>query len=269
MSTTVGQAARHVPWESGQAPSTRASSVGPQHASASAGCVDVNGFGCGRSARGDITMTRRTNARIAGATFLLYIAVGITQLIVFGDTTDGENMAARLATMATCIIALTLGAALYALTREEDRDLALLALACRIGEGVVGATLIPITMGLLSVATASGPDATDAAAARAAGALVLAAGPWHVVITASFFAVGSTLFCWLLLRGRMIPVPLAWLGLAASLILLVGLPLRLAGVLTGSASQLMWLPMLAFEVPAGLWLIVKGAAIRAPTATQA
>jgi hypothetical protein len=229
-------------------------------------------------------MTRRTNARIAGATFLLYIAVGITQLIVFGDTTDGENMAARLATMAqraagvridavmtlaTCIIALTLGAALYALTREEDRDLALLALACRIGEGVVGATLIPITMGLLSVATASGPDATDAAAARAAGALVLAAGPWHVVITASFFAVGSTLFCWLLLRGRMIPVPLAWLGLAASLILLVGLPLRLAGVLTGSASQLMWLPMLAFEVPAGLWLIVKGAAIRAPTATQA
>jgi hypothetical protein len=53
------------------------------------------------------------------------------------------------------------------------------------------------------------------------------------------------------------------LGLFASIVVVVGLPLELAGVLEGSITQLMWLPMLAFEVPLGIWLIVKGAAASA------
>jgi len=36
-----------------------------------------------------------------------------------------------------------------------------------------------------------------------------------------YFAVGSTLFSWLLLRGRMIPVTLASLGVVASVMLVV------------------------------------------------
>jgi hypothetical protein len=58
----------------------------------------------------------------------------------------------------------------------------------------------------------------------------------------------------------MIPVPLAWLGVVASAVLVVGLPLRLAGWLHGSITSLMWLPMLAFEVPLGLWLLSRGVA---------
>ena len=83
---------------------------------------------------------------------------------------------------------------------------------------------------------------------------------WKTTVGATFFAVGSTLFSWLLLRGRMIPVALAWLGVLASVLLVVGLPLQLAGVLGGSATQLMWLPMAAFEVPLALWLLIKGLA---------
>jgi len=62
----------------------------------------------------------------------------------------------------------------------------------------------------------------------------------------------------LFLRGRSIPPALAWIGVVASVLLLVGLPLQLGGVGAGAAAQAMWLPMLTFEVPLALWLIVKG-----------
>jgi hypothetical protein len=38
----------------------------------------------------------------------------------------------------------------------------------------------------------------------------------------------------------------------------VGLPLQLAGFLTGAIVNYMWIPMAAFEIPLGFWLIVKG-----------
>jgi hypothetical protein len=56
----------------------------------------------------------------------------------------------------------------------------------------------------------------------------------------------------------MIPVSLAWLGVIASLIVTIGLPLQLLGVLRGPLTQLMWLPMAAFEIPVGIWFIAKG-----------
>ena len=86
---------------------------------------------------------------------------------------------------------------------------------------------------------------------------------------AIFFAVGSTLFCWLLLRGRMIPVVLAWLGVLASVLLVVILPLQLAGLFGGamswsaSVTWLVWLPMLVFEVVLALWLLIKGVTVPA------
>ena len=81
---------------------------------------------------------------------------------------------------------------------------------------------------------------------------------------AIFFAVGSTIFSWLLLRGRMIPVPLAWLGVIASALLVVILPLQVAGLLGGptawsdSITWIVWLPALVFEIALALWLLIKG-----------
>jgi Domain of unknown function (DUF4386) len=221
-------------------------------------------------------MTLTTNARVAGCGLLLYIAVGVTQLVVFGGTTAGDSAAARLANMArhagdvrvdvvlgllTCVIALTVGVALYAITREADADLAMLALLCRVGEGLIGAVPIPVTLSLLSQASTRGASATDPAAATdALGTLVLTAGGLNPIVAAIFFAVGSTIFSWLLVRGRIVPSRLAWLGFAASLLLVVGLPLRLTRVLTGPVTMLMWVPMAAFEIPLGVWLLVKGVA---------
>lgn len=84
---------------------------------------------------------------------------------------------------------------------------------------------------------------------------------------AFFFAVGSTIFCWLLLRGRMIPVALAWLGVVASALLVVILPLQMAGLLGGTMSWsasitwLVWMPMLVFELAIALWFLIKGVAV--------
>jgi len=217
-------------------------------------------------------MTRTTNARIAGFAFLFYIAVAFPSMVLLDRATSGEGIAAKLASIAQhatdvrvavvlvllgCFAALVLAVTLYAITREQDPDIAMLALTCRVGEGVISGISIPETLGLLWLATATGPNAPDTGAAHALGAYLLRG---DMALTATFFAVGSTLFCYLLLRGRMIPIPLAWLGVIASVLLVVALPLQLAGVLRGAITSLMYLPMLAFEVPCGLWLLIKGVA---------
>jgi len=226
-------------------------------------------------------MTRTTNARIAGFTFLFYIAVGITSLVLSNRAISGEGIASKLASIAqhaslvrvdillTLLqagCALVLAVTLYALTHDQDRDLAVMALCCRVGEGVVIAAVSSlVTLALLSVATADTAAAgADAAAGNALGALLLKMGDWTGLIAATCFAVGSTLFSYLLLRGRMIPIPLAWLGVFASILVVVLLPAQLAGFKIGSFSGLvgwlMWLPLLVFEVVLALWLLIKGVA---------
>ncbi len=171
-------------------------------------------------------MTRRTNARIAGFTFLFYIVAGLSSMAL-----AGRPHATDVLSLLTSFSALVLGVTLYALTREQDADLALLALTCRVIEAIPGHE----------------------------GAI--------------FFAVGSTLFAWLLLRGRMIPAALGWLGVLASLLLVVILPLQRAGLFggptswTSSVTWLTWLPALVFEIALALWLLIKGVATPPPKPT--
>src|SRR5512142_932061 len=103
-------------------------------------------------------MTRTTNARLAGVTFLLYMASGMASMGLRGQA----NVTVML-TLLMSFSALVLGVTLFAITRGVDADLALLALLCRVVEGI----------------------------------------PGHEG-SAIYFAVGSTIFSWLLLRGRMI-----------------------------------------------------------------
>ena len=139
-------------------------------------------------------MTRKTNARLAGFMFLFYIATGITGLALSNQVARGapgsESTAAKLAavaqhattvrltvllTMCGFVSALVLGVTLYALTREEDRDLAMIALCCRVTEGVNAVAGAGRTLQLLAIAAmATGSTALaapDAAAAQAYGGL--------------------------------------------------------------------------------------------------
>ena len=221
-------------------------------------------------------MTRRNNARVAGATFLLYIVVGITQMVIGSGSTSGETTAQRLASVAAhasqirmnllltfviSVIALTLAVTLYGITREEDRELSALALICRVIEGGVTPVISMFgTLSLLSMATSAGANANGAAATYPIADFLLGMDRWPPIVAGTFFAFGSTIFTYLMLRGRMIPILLAWLGVFASVLLVIGLPLQLVGIFGGLGAQLMWIPMAAFEIPLGVWLIVKGVA---------
>ena len=55
-------------------------------------------------------------------------------------------------------------------------------------------------------------------------------------------------------------MPLAWLGVLASVLLVVVLPLQLVGFFAGTVGWLLWLPMLGFELTIAFWLIIKGVA---------
>ena len=161
--------------------------------------------------------SRLITARVAGFTFLIYIAAGIISMNI-ADQSPTVNVLSLLMSFS----ALVLGVTLYVLTRDQGPALAMMALLCRVLEAVpVGEPAI-------------------------------------------FFAVGSTIFSWLLLRGRMIPVPLAWLGVIASALLVVILPLQVAGLLGGptawsdSITWIVWLPALVFEIALALGLLIKG-----------
>ena len=162
-------------------------------------------------------MTRATNARVAGVTNFVYLAAGMGSLAVAGQPQ------ASVFGLFTSFSALVLGVTYYSLTREQDPDLAMMALACRVIEAMPGEGYV-------------------------------------------YFAVGSTLFWWLMLRGRIIPVSLAWPGFLSSAFLVATLVLQRAGVFAGAVNwsgRFTWmtsLPLLFCELTLAVWLLVKGVA---------
>jgi hypothetical protein len=218
-------------------------------------------------------MTRSTIARVAGFTFLFYIAVAFPSMVLMNRAVGDGETAAKLARIAehasdvrwavvlslfSCLSALVLAVALYGITRTVDHELAMLTLVCRSAEGALGAIGIPNTLGLLWLATAAGgAGAPDVSTASTLGTYLLMPAQ-STMLGAPFFAVGSLVFSYLLLRRRIVPVALARVGLLASILLVVGLPLQLVDLLPNAVAVYMWLPMLAFEVPLGLWLLVRG-----------
>src|SRR5215471_3577274 len=230
-------------------------------------------------------MTRMTNARVTGFAFLLYIVLGLPAGMLMARATSAEGIAAKLVSVAqhandlrvavvlvlfSSFCALVLGVTLYGITREVDPDLAMLALTFRIGEGVIGGISVQRSLGLLWVAATTGANALDNQTAHVLGTLFSGPGGALGPVGALFFAVGSTIFSWLLLRGRMIPAVLAWLGVVVSITWVVGLPLQLADVLRGPiVTWVMFVPMAAFEIPFALWLLIKGVAAGQPKSAVA
>lgn len=227
-------------------------------------------------------MTRSTAARGAGFTFLAYIAVAFPSMVLLTRATNAKGTAAQLVQVAahasdvrlaivlgllSCFAAVVIAVQLYGFTRDEDHELATLVLVSRVGEGVLGAVGIPVLLALLAIATAAPSTAGMDQATRHTIATFLLMPAQSVMLGAPLFAIGSLAFSWLLVRGRMVPPALAWLGVLASVVLVVGIPLNIAGYLSGPVAFYLWMPMLAFEVPLGFWLLVKGVPER-PLATR-
>lgn len=211
-------------------------------------------------------MTARTNSRVAGFFFLFYIANGIADLIVENRARAGatpETMLSAIAqheglfrlatllTLLTTVDALALAVAIWGLTRRHDPELAVLALAFRVGEGIVAAVAAVNETRVLALV---GGDHSAVANQVAASILRGSSG----LIGGFLFSVGSAIYCYIFLRARNIPHWLAWLGFLSSLLLVAGLPLQLVDLLHAPLTSILWIPMALFEVIFGVWLLVKG-----------
>jgi hypothetical protein len=99
-------------------------------------------------AREGYDMTRTTSARIAGFTFLFYIAVAFPSLVLMQRATSAAGTAAQLAriaehasdvqlaillTLLSCFSAIVLAVTLYGITRDVNQELAVATFAFRGG----------------------------------------------------------------------------------------------------------------------------------------
>ena len=224
-------------------------------------------------------MTQTAKARIAGIAFLSYIAIGIVGMVLYAQATAGGAVAAKLASISQHVLQMrfvlvcglieaacpiVLAVTLYSITRDEDEELALMGLLFRFGEGLIGAVASRSTLESLWLATLGASGNPSPATVETLGTYLLQAP--NGGIGAVFFAVGSTLFSFLLLRGKKIPVFLAWLGVSASVLLAVALPMQFAGFLSARIVSFLWIPMALYEVPLGVWLVIKG--VSSPKARQ-
>jgi uncharacterized protein DUF4386 len=221
-------------------------------------------------------MTASTNSRVAGITFLAYIVIGLSSMYVDSLIVRGaEDSATRLSniaqstslmqlqiilTLLSAACAIVIAVTVYGLTRDIDRELAIFAFVFRLAEGIIIIMATLVLIASMSVAANATGSSGDNAHFLAMGTVlqkiesVIGMG-----LAALCFSVGSTFYCYLFLKGRSIPTALAWLGFLGSLMLVILVPLQLAGYLKeGPITTYMWMPMLVFELIFSFWLIFKG-----------
>jgi hypothetical protein len=145
-------------------------------------------------------MNSTANARIAGLAYLTYMAAGASNEFLMSRATRAVGAAATLAriaghatdvrvsillTLVEALCALVLAVTLYGITRDQDHELAMLALACRVVEGVIESGGIPRRLELLRLAHT--PIVAGAATGTLEASVLTPAAP----LGAMFFAVGS------------------------------------------------------------------------------
>jgi hypothetical protein len=215
--------------------------------------------------------------RVAGFAFLFLIATILVSGILGGGVRTADGVSETLAnvaenaarirlglvlTLVASVTTLVLAAMLYSMVVRQDRNLAILALSCRVVEAALYAVGMLATIALLSLSQHS---AQDASSTHALVDLMWEVPPMSTNIGSTFFAAGSTLYCYLLLKARVIPVPLAAIGVAGSLLVLVGVPVQTAfgtQTFTGPSAAI-WIPIAVFEISTGGWLLFKGARVPA------
>lgn len=186
-------------------------------------------------------MSMAVSARVAGFVFLVYIAAGLASLSLTHAGADSADAAEKLAGMAENVTlfryaalldlacafsALIFAVTLFTITAAHGVTTALPAMVCRLVEGVLIATSLLDSLGVLWLAGESDLASKEV---QVLASYVMRS---EVVLTSIFFAAGSFLFACLFVRGRLVPAPLAWLGVFASLTLLVVLPPQLVGFLS-------------------------------------
>jgi hypothetical protein len=231
----------------------------------------------------NVDESQRKAAKIAGILYLFTILIAnLTEfyvrgrVIVRGDTLHtAGNIAAheqlfRIGIAADMLMFagnIALVVALYVIFRPINMNLVLLAVFWWLVECSVAAATLGIDFAaVLSLSGSNFLPTLNTDHMQSLTRLLISLDAGGNRVTALFFGLGSTLFCYLWFKSRYIPRLLAALGILASLVpafvplstivfsSLADLPLRRAR--TG-------IPIVIFEVILGFWLLIKG--IQEPT----
>jgi hypothetical protein len=216
-------------------------------------------------------VTQRIDAKVAGWAYLSYIAFAMSSSVLFGKAMGGGDISQRLLSLTHAmglarvtvlmdllqpVCALVLAVTLYQLVKTVNPTVALLAMVFRVGEGLLGFLPLLGKLELLQLAKAMAAGSALELSDLAHGNEVLHRP--DEVFSEFCFVVGGFLFAALFLQGRLIPRWLAWIGVITIGAQLGCVPLHIAGIIPGSVVNGMWLPILLYEVPLGIWLIAKG-----------
>jgi len=224
-------------------------------------------------------------ARVAGFIYLTAMALGIfSQVFILGHiVVPGEaaltarNILASeglfrwgiVIDVVTFASDVVIGWAFYELLKPVDKSLALLGAFFRMADGAVLA--VTTFSALITLRLLSGVDylhSFEAGQLQALARLFVGARGLGFDVGFVFLGLGSSIFAYLLFQSRYVPQLLAGWGVFSSLALALGsLAVILSPWFAAHAAMTYMVPMFFYEVPLGLWFLIRG--VRAPSAAAA
>lgn len=226
-----------------------------------------------------IDQRQRTAARTAGFLYLLlgalaafvqfYIRSGILMPGHVAQTAHNILVYGRLFRIGMALDLIggagnaALAVAFYVMLKPVGPATALLAAFWRLAEAVIlGHMTLNSMVAVHILRHADRFAAFSTAQLQALTSIYLGTQGAEFSIGLLFYALGSTLFCYLLLKSRYIPIMLAWWGLLGSVVaLLSSLTIIVFPAAAGIAPSC-YIPVGTFEIVAGFWLLLRG--IRQP-----
>jgi len=215
-------------------------------------------------------------ARVAGWIYLVAMLLSFfTQMYVPGKINVPHNVSAvahnlsafaglyRTAIVFDILIFVSdvvMAWAFYELLKGVDRELALLGAFLRIADAAILTTAT--LFGIIALRLVSGAEYLEGMDSRElAGLARLSMNIRGAALFAGFvfLGAGSTVFAFVLWKSRFVPQLLpAWGMLASPLLALGALGTLLSSWFAANASMMAMVPMFFYEVPLGLWFVVKG-----------
>jgi Domain of unknown function (DUF4386) len=219
--------------------------------------------------------SQRKAARVVGAVYLFGFVAVFNEFYVRGRLIVGDNAAEtarniiaheRLFRLGTAIDLIeiasivVLAAALYAVLKPVNENLALLAAFWRVMEAAICVVMTLSSFDVLRVL--SGADYLRAFAPdrlQALASIYLAAHDSGYNVAEIFLGLGSTLFAYLWIKSKYIPWALAGWGLFSSLLVAFStIAIVIFPHFADIAFPACYVPIAIFEVTMGFWLLIKG-----------
>ena len=224
-------------------------------------------------------------ARVAGFIYLFAMALAIfsqsfvlDRIVVAGDAaatarnilfSEGLFRVGIAVDVITFVSDVVIAWAFYELLKSVDKSLALLGAFLRIADAAILA--VTTFNALITLRLLSGVEYLqmfEPTQLQGLARLYVSARGLGFYIGFVFLGFGSTVFAYLLFKSGYVPRALPAWGIFSSLLLAIGsVAVILFPWFAANASMAYMIPMFFYEVPLGLWFLIKG--VRAPTVNGA